>query len=154
MNVKFSVIVPVHNGEKYIDELVSSILEQSKEGIEEPEIILVENGSDDVSPAICDRYADEYENIKVLHFGRIGAYNARREGMRAATGDYLVFADADDAVAESLLKELTDYVSFFRCSSLACITPLDMGRALKDYLEDLTISQFIYKSEDRTLLYI
>lgn len=113
MNVKFSVIVPVHNGEKYIDELVSSILDQSGEGIEEPEIILVENGSDDVSPAICDRYAEEYENIKALHFGRIGAYNARREGMKAATGDYLLFADADDAVADSLLKELTNYVSFF-----------------------------------------
>lgn len=113
MSVKFSVIVPVHNGEKYIDDLMGSILCQMEEGEDAPEIILVENGSEDVTPAICDRYAEEHDNVKALHFGPIGAYRARREGMRAASGDYLVFADVDDTVSDKLIEELSRYILFF-----------------------------------------
>ena len=103
MSVRFSVIVPVHNGEKYIDELMDSILPQLSEEETPAEVVLVENGSDDVSPAICDRYAEENEAVRVLHFDKIGAYAARREGMKAAEGDYLIFADADDVVSDKLL---------------------------------------------------
>lgn len=113
MNVKFSVIVPVHNGEKYIDELMSHILEQAQDMETSPEVILVENGSGDDSAIICDRYAGDYEFVSALHFGKIGAYNARREGMRAATGDYLVFFDVDDGISDELFSELEGYISFF-----------------------------------------
>ncbi|MDC7292985.1 glycosyltransferase family 2 protein [Butyrivibrio sp. DSM 10294] len=113
MSVKFTVIVPVHNGEKYIDDLMGSVLCQVDEEEDNFEVILVENGSEDVTPAICDRYAEEYECVRALHFGPIGAYRARREGMRAASGDYLVFADVDDMVSDKLIDELTRYILFF-----------------------------------------
>lgn len=113
MNLKFSVIVPVHNAEKYIDELMSSIIPQVEKSEDEAEVLLIENGSEDVTPAICDRYAEEYVFVKTLHFGRTGAYGARREGMKAAIGDYLIFADADDALAEDALEELSRYLNFF-----------------------------------------
>ncbi len=111
MTLNISLIIPVHNGEKYLSGLMESVLSQKNNYPHEFEVVLVENGSDDGSPDICDSYAEKYDFIRALHFGAIGAYRARREGMRAATGDYLVFADADDSVSESLLDEIAGCVS-------------------------------------------
>lgn len=109
----FSIVVPVYNAEKYIEECFKSILNQphgDDSGLT-IEVLLVENGSTDRSGEICDEAASAYKEVKTLHFGKIGAYNARREGMKAAGGDYILFADADDLLAEGSLNRLADYIS-------------------------------------------
>ena len=102
--MKFSIIIPVHNCEKYLDKCIESALAQK--GDFEKELIIIENGSDDNSGLICDKYAKEHDNIAVFHEGKLGAYKARRVGMKRATGDYVVFLDADDALKDNALENL------------------------------------------------
>ncbi len=111
--MNFSIIIPVHNGQKYLQGTVDSVLRQLSGADFSAEILLVENASDDDSPSICDRYAAEHVNIRCFHEGRIGAYGARRLGMDKAEGDWLVFADADDELVDGGLKKLWDCASSF-----------------------------------------
>jgi glycosyltransferase involved in cell wall biosynthesis len=104
----FSIIVPVHNGEKFIEDSVMSALEQSFDG--DFEVIIVENGSSDATPSICDRLAAGNDRVTVLHRGAIGLYMARQEGIKAAKGDYIVALDADDRLDKELLSELSSYI--------------------------------------------
>ncbi len=102
--MKLSYIVPVYNVEKYIDECVKSILSQS---MEDYEIILVDDGSPDNCPAICDSYAERYpDKIRVIHKENGGLASARNAGMKIAIGDYIFFVDSDDYFGEDGVKEI------------------------------------------------
>lgn len=92
-NCKVSVIVPVYNAEVFLHRCVDSLLNQTLEDIE---IILVDDGSKDSSPAICDDYAEKHDNITVLHLENGGPAKARNKGIEIAKGDYIGFADSDD----------------------------------------------------------
>lgn len=94
-NPKISVIVPIYNVEKYIKRCVESLINQSYKNLE---IILVDDGSPDNCPKICDDYADKYSNIKVLHKTNGGLSDARNAGMEIATGEYISFIDSDDYI--------------------------------------------------------
>ena len=89
--MKFSVIIPVHNGEKFLNECLDSVLAQK--GDFETELVVIENGSTDGSAGICNDYAARHSEVKVFSQEALGAYEGRRRGMRQATGDYLVFLD-------------------------------------------------------------
>lgn len=90
----FSVILPVYNVEKYLNECVDSILKQSFKNYE---IILVDDGSTDASGAICDDYRQKYpDTIKVLHKPNGGQADARNKGMEIASGEYIIYLDSDD----------------------------------------------------------
>ncbi len=107
----FSIIVPVCNAETFLKESVMSAVMQETDGISDDgagifEIILVENGSRDGSAAICDELADRYENVRVIHKGRIGLYAARQCGIKQAQGDYILALDADDLLVPDALKRL------------------------------------------------
>lgn len=104
MSVKISVVVPVYNTEKYIDECVASLVSQSVFG--EMEIILVDDGSPDSSPAKCDAYAEKYENIKVIHQNNSGVSAARNAGIGASNGKYIGFVDSDDTVTSDMFERL------------------------------------------------
>ena len=106
----FSVIVPVYNAEKYIENMLKSILKQKPPEKSEIEVILVENGSTDKSPEICDSIADKYELVKCYHYGKIGAYAARNEGVRLAGGEWIIFADADDELSGEIFTEIYKYL--------------------------------------------
>ena len=88
-----SVIVPVYNVEKYLKKCIKSICNQSFRNIE---IILVDDGSSDNSPAICDEIAKEDKRIKVIHKANSGVSSARNCGINASDGDYIMFVDSDD----------------------------------------------------------
>lgn len=92
-NCKVSVIVPVYNAEEFLHRCVDSLLNQTLEDIE---IILIDDGSKDSSPAICDEYAEKHDNITVLHLENGGPARARNKGIEIAKGDYIGFADSDD----------------------------------------------------------
>lgn len=106
-NVLISVIVPIYNVEEYIGKCIESILNQTYSCLE---IILVDDGSKDMSGKICDEYACKDERITVLHKGNGGLVSARKAGLKIAKGDYIGFVDGDDyidsAFYDTLLKSI------------------------------------------------
>lgn len=100
---QISVIVPVYRVEKYIDRCVRSILCQS---FSDFELILVDDGSPDSSPALCDAWAGRDSRIRVIHKENGGLSSARNAGMEIAAGQYLHFVDSDDVIHPDCLKIL------------------------------------------------
>lgn len=102
---KVSVIVPVYNAEKYLRECVDSILGQT---LADLELILVDDGSTDSSPAICDRYAEQDARVQVIHKPNGRAASARNAGLRAASGEYVAFVDSDDWISPEMYKKMLE----------------------------------------------
>lgn len=100
-----SVIIPCYNVEKYLDEAVQSVLNQTYRNIE---IILVDDGSTDDTSSICDRYADKYELIEVIHKTNGGLSDARNTGASRASGEFVYFLDADDYISSEMLGNLVE----------------------------------------------
>ncbi|PJM79668.1 glycosyltransferase family 2 protein [Bifidobacterium scaligerum] len=98
-----SVIVPVYRVERYLDECVSSIVEQRYGNLE---IILVDDGSDDACPELCDAWADKDERIRVIHQANGGLSAARNTGLTVAHGRYVTFVDSDDVVDARMIDVL------------------------------------------------
>lgn len=96
MHVKLSVIIPVYRTERTLERCVKSILEQSYHDLE---VILVDDGSPDNCPQLCDEWAQRDSRIRVIHKPNGGLSDARNAGIDAATGDCLTFVDADDFLA-------------------------------------------------------
>lgn len=93
MQPKVSVVIPVYNVEKYIDRCIQSVLNQT---LQDFEIILVDDGSPDNCPEICDDYANSDSRIKVIHKANAGLGMACNSGIEEATGEYIAFLDSDD----------------------------------------------------------
>ena len=91
--MRFSIIIPVYNVERYLQECVKSVLEQSFQNFE---IILVDDGSKDNSGKLCDELSEKNDTIKVIHKENGGLSDARNFGIKEAKGEYLVFLDSDD----------------------------------------------------------
>lgn len=100
---KVSVIVPVYNAEKAIERCIRSILEQEYKDLE---VIAVDDGSEDSSPAILDKIASEDERLKVIHKENGGVSKARNTAIQAITGEYVQFLDADDWIPTDSTKLL------------------------------------------------
>lgn len=100
---KISVIVPVYNAERYLKPCVNSILAQT---FRDFELILVNDGSTDLSGGICDSYAKADDRVRVLHKQNEGVSQARNDGIQQATGEYLAFSDSDDTVEPDWLETL------------------------------------------------
>ena len=100
---KISIIVPVYNAEKYIENCVRSIAEQTYTNIE---IILVNDGSSDTSGEKCDQLAQQDSRIKVIHKPNGGVSSARNAGLDVASGSYIAFVDSDDTVKSTWLTDL------------------------------------------------
>ncbi|MDE5941640.1 MAG: glycosyltransferase [Muribaculaceae bacterium] len=105
MKPKISVVVPVYNVEKYLGRCVQSLQNQT---LHEIEIILVDDGSPDNSPALCDEYAGADSRVKVVHKKNGGLGMACNSGIEVATGEYIAFCDSDDWVDESMYGVMCD----------------------------------------------
>lgn len=103
MQPLISVIVPIYKVEKYLNKCVDSIINQTYKNLE---IILVDDGSPDNCPDICDDYANKDSRIKVVHKVNGGLSDARNAGMAVATGEYVSFIDSDDYISEGFINEL------------------------------------------------
>lgn len=104
-NYKISVIVPVYNKKDYLDECIESILSQTYGNLE---LLLVDDESTDGSGAICDKYADADERVRVIHRKNGGPTAAVVSGMREAVGDYYIFIDSDDYVSKDMLQSMSE----------------------------------------------
>ena len=107
MGLKLSIIVPIYKVEQYLAKCVDSLLHQDLMP-EEYEIILVDDGSPDGCGAICEDYAAQYGNIKVIHRPNGGLSAARNSGIEVARGHYVQFVDSDDFLEPNVLKALVD----------------------------------------------
>lgn len=102
-NPKISVIIPIYNVEKYLDRCMSSILNQTFTDLE---IIMVDDGSPDGCPEMCDAYAKKDARIKVVHKKNSGLGMARNSGLDVATGDFVAFCDSDDYIDKRMYEVL------------------------------------------------
>lgn len=102
-----SVIVPIYKVEKYLKKCIDSIINQTYKNLE---IILVDDGSPDNCPKICDEYASSDSRIKVIHKKNGGLSDARNAGMTEATGKYISFVDSDDYVSPDFIQSLYDTI--------------------------------------------
>ena len=107
MEPLISVIVPVYQVEKYLYRCVESIQNQTYANFE---IILVDDGSTDSSPAICDELAKQDQRIRVIHKPNGGLSDARNSGMQIARGEYFCFVDSDDFVVSTMLEHLMNAI--------------------------------------------
>lgn len=103
MEPLISVIVPVYKVEQYLDRCVDSVLAQTYENTE---ILLVDDGSPDHCPRMCEEYAKKYSNIRVFHQENSGLSGARNTGIDNAKGEYLAFIDSDDVWSPYFLESL------------------------------------------------
>lgn len=129
MNKKVSVIIPVYNVEKYLEECIESVIKQTYKNLE---IILVDDGSKDNSGYICDEYKKKDERIKVIHKPNGGLSDARNVGIDIAKGEYIAFLDSDDYIEEDMYEIL--------------VKNIEKANA------DISICQvyYVYKDEKRT----
>ena len=104
---KVSIIVPIYNVEKYLSKCIESILSQTYKNIE---IILVDDGSPDNSPQICDEYAKKDDRIIVIHKANGGVSSARNAGIDIATGKYIGFVDPDDYIENNMYELMVNKI--------------------------------------------
>lgn len=109
-----SIIVPVYRAEKYLDFCIQSILRQTYDNIE---VILVDDGSDDKCPEICEKYATLYKNITVIHQVNKGVSAARNVGLELANGEYIQFCDSDDELKPELIEKAV-WIAQENCSEV------------------------------------
>ena len=109
MNLLISAIVPIYNIEAFINNCITSILNQTYPNLQ---IILVDDGSTDNSGSMCDKYALLDHRIQVIHKSNGGLVSARKAGLEASTGEYVIYVDGDDWIepdlCENMLKEMLD----------------------------------------------
>lgn len=105
--VKLSIIVPVYNVEKYLPQCIESILSQTYKNIE---LILVDDGSTDSCPSICDQYKEKDSRVTVIHKENGGQGSARNCGINICKGDYIAFVDSDDYVDVNMYKDMIEHI--------------------------------------------
>lgn len=104
---RLSIIVPVYNAEDYLDRCLISILEQD---FAPYEVILVDDGSSDSSPLICDRYSATDPRFRTIHKKNGGVSSARNAGLDLAKGEYVMFVDSDDALLPDSLEMMFEHI--------------------------------------------
>ena len=118
MEVKVSIIIPVYGVELFLERAVDSALEQT---LAEKEIILVDDGSPDACPEICERYAREHPGlVRVLHQENQGLGMARNAGAALAQGEYLLFLDSDDTIQPEMAQALYEKAKAGDCDLVMC----------------------------------
>ncbi|QDP85819.1 glycosyltransferase [Chryseobacterium sp. SNU WT5] len=145
MNDKISIIVPVYNVEKYLPQCMDSIIFQTYQNLE---IILVDDGSTDSCPQICDDYALKDERVRVIHQKNTGVAVARNMGLGILTGDFVAFVDPDDILAphfyENMLRCLIENnADIVECDFINFTSEIDITLDLSS----VAIREKIYDAE-------
>lgn len=100
-----SIVIPVYNTEAFLEKTVESVINQT---YAEKEIILVDDGSPDNSPALCDALQEKYDCVKVIHKENGGLSSARNAGIKNSNGKYIVFLDSDDTLDLNAVEEMVE----------------------------------------------
>ncbi|MDD6603196.1 MAG: glycosyltransferase [Eubacteriales bacterium] len=108
MNPLVSIIVPVYNVGLYLNDALNSLREQTYNNLE---FVLIDDGSEDESGAICDKFAELDKRFSVFHKENGGVSSARNIGVEKASGEYIMFLDADDMLEENAVEKLVDIIT-------------------------------------------
>lgn len=140
MNPLISVIVPIYNVEKYLARCVDSIVNQTYKNLE---IILVDDGSPDRCPQMCDDYAEKDSRIKVVHKKNGGLSDARNAGMAVATGKYISFIDSDDYVSDDFFECLLDVMNKENSDIAECsVVKFYEDNRFDEFSDDLSVKTY------------
>ncbi len=126
MNI--SVIVPIYKVEEYLPKCIESIINQKYKNLE---IILVDDGSPDNCPKICDEYAEKDSRIKVIHKKNEGLIEARKSGVRESTGEYIAFVDGDDYISPNMYSMV--------------------AYAIEEFSPDMVMTEFFWSLEHKDI---
>jgi glycosyltransferase involved in cell wall biosynthesis len=140
----FSVIVPIYNIEKYLSRCIDSVLSQS---FSDFELILVDDGSPDNCPAICDEYAKKDSRIKVIHKENGGLVSARQAGIVEAIGDYVFHLDGDDAICPDALESAYEIICKYHPDIVSFSYRRYVDGELGDVVDDL-VDEGLYNRAD------
>lgn len=145
-----SIIIPIYNVEQYLRRCVDSVLQQTLENIE---IILVDDGSPDNCPLICDQYKAQDNRVKVVHKKNGGLSSARNAGLKIATGEYILFLDSDDWIEPETAEELVSIaekyrVDFVRFRPMYAGWPNHSDGELCDFGTEKGMREGIYQRSD------
>lgn len=102
-NPLISVVIPVYKVENYLRECLDSVISQTYKNLD---IILVDDGSPDNCPAICDEYAQKDSRVRVIHKANGGPSSARNKGIKSAAGEYISFVDSDDYISPAYIEQM------------------------------------------------
>lgn len=105
--MKYSIIIPIYNVEKYLEDCIKSVINQEYDNYE---LILIDDGSTDKSSIICDKFKKKYDNIIVRHKKNGGVSSARNMGKLLANGDFIIFLDGDDQLKSNCLEKINNYL--------------------------------------------
>lgn len=140
MNPLISVIVPIYNVEKYLARCVDSIVNQTYKNLE---IILIDDGSPDRCPQMCDDYAEKDSRIKVVHKKNGGLSDARNAGMAVATGEYISFIDSDDYVSDDFFECLLDVMNKENSDIVECsVVKFYEDNRFDEFSDDLSVKTY------------
>lgn len=121
---KLSIIIPVYNVEKYLRKCLDSVVSQD---YDDKEIIVVDDGSTDESPQICDDYEARYNCVHVVHKANGGLVSARKAGLRASSGEYITFVDSDDWLEAGAYASMMDKLEGSHAQCIAADYYEDVG---------------------------
>lgn len=127
MNDLVSVIVPIYGVEEYLDKCINSIINQTYTNLE---IILVDDGSEDACPQICDNFAQKDTRVKVIHKKNGGLSDARNTGIDNATGQYFIFVDSDDWVESTMVEHLLSACKKYDVKLASCARYITDGQSI------------------------
>ena len=146
----FSVIVPIYKIEKYLRRCIDSVLAQS---FADYELILVDDGSPDGCPAICDEYAHMDARIKVIHKENGGLVSARQAGIRVAVGDYVFHLDGDDAICPDALESAAQIIRDVHPDMVSFSYQRCINGELGEIVHDLVPEGLYYKPDLEEKIY-
>ena len=140
--MKLSIIIPVYNVRQWLEETVHSVLDQT---FRDFELILVDDGSPDNCPAMCDAWAEKDNRIKVIHKENGGLSDARNVGFEESCGEWITFVDSDDYVHPEMLRALYDAVQKFDVKVSICGFTRTAGEPLE---QDQDLKATLWSAED------
>ena len=151
--MKFSVVIPVYNVEKYIEKCLDSIVNQN---YDDYEIVIVDDGSKDKSGEICDEFAKKYPQIKVFHIPNGGVSNARNVALKHVTGEFVWFVDSDDYLVADAFLKIESWMQKYKQADLsifdACVVNED-GSKVGDITSSLPCGQALQFDLHREFIY-
>lgn len=147
--INLSVIVPVYNTEQYLEKCIDSILRQN---IPEMEVILIDDASSDGSGRICDKCAEQHENVVVCHQeSNRGLVRARKKGLELSQGHYVTYVDSDDYMEENTLSQMLELMEREKADLIACGFQKDDGTQCTAF--DNRVATGVYAGDTLKSLY-
>ena len=147
--LKVSIIVPVYNAEKFVEQCINSLLEQTYKNIE---IIAVNDGSTDNSLQVLSKFI-MHKRVMILNQENSGAYLARKNGELKATGEYIMFVDADDWIERNTVEILVNKINEFNADIVKFREILEPKCDISPLIIKDTINPYIINNKNKTIIY-